>query len=61
VGNLNAGSKSVNPLSEAINNFYATFGDIDIPKKIEGCEHCLDDKEIEVLLSTPLRDCSRTI
>jgi hypothetical protein len=41
-------------VSEAINEFYTAFSDVGAPKEIGGCECCLNGKEIEVLLSTPL-------
>ena len=43
-------------LENAIDDFYAAFRDVDPPKKIDGCEHCLDSKEVEILLGSPLRE-----
>lgn len=40
----------------AIENVYLTFSDAPIPEAIEGCPHCVDDKNLEKLLTIPLRD-----
>src|SRR5436309_225039 len=45
-------------LDESIDRLYAAFADICKPCRIEGCSHCLDEKEIEILLSSTLRELS---
>jgi hypothetical protein len=43
-------------LDKAIDKFYRAFADIPAPTKIGGCPCCIDDKEIQILLTTPLRE-----
>ena len=43
-------------LKESIEGLYRAFADVPRPRQIEGCQHCLDDRDIHVLLSTPLRE-----
>ncbi len=42
-------------LAAAIDRLYEVFANQPKPRVIEGCRHCLDDDEIRVLLSCPLR------
>ncbi|MEO6333924.1 MAG: hypothetical protein ABIO91_02985 [Pyrinomonadaceae bacterium] len=42
-------------LESAIENLYSAFSDASKPESIDGCTHCLDDKDRDTLLSTPLR------
>lgn len=48
----------MNKLSTAINSFYEAFSDMPKPEVIHGCEHCIDEKDIDTLLSKPLRELS---
>lgn len=41
-------------LSSAIQGVYAAFADAPRPRSIDGCPCCLDDKDIDALISTPL-------
>lgn len=43
---------------ESIEALYAAFADVPIPRHIDGCPCCLEDKDICTLLSTPLRRLS---
>jgi hypothetical protein len=43
-------------LNNAIDDFYLAFADVPIPRHIDGCPCCIDDKEIARILSTPLRE-----
>jgi hypothetical protein len=43
-------------LRQAINALYAAFASVPKPKTITGCPCCIEDKDIPVLLSQPLRD-----
>ena len=45
-------------LSSSIEDLYRAFSDIEIPRVIEGCPCCIDDKNIADLLSIPLREIS---
>lgn len=45
-------------LHQAIDAFYGAFCDVAVPRHIEGCPCCIEDKRIPHLLSTPLRDLS---
>jgi hypothetical protein len=42
-------------IDEAIERLYAAFADQPKPRVIEGCPCCIDNKNIHVLLSTPIR------
>jgi len=46
-------------LSNAINNFYQAFADVSAPDHIDGCPCCITEKEIQTLLTTPLRELSQ--
>ena len=43
-------------LAAAINNLYQAFADVPLPDRIDGCPCCIDEKGIETLLSSPLRE-----
>ena len=43
-------------LADAIEKLYAAFADVPKPKLIEGCPCCIDSKNIDTLLSKPLRE-----
>jgi hypothetical protein len=45
-------------LPQAIEQLYAAFADVPKPRAISGCPCCLDDKDIDTLLVTPLREIS---
>ena len=45
-------------LEDAIEQLYVAFGDIPKPRGISGCTCCLEEKEIEKLLSSRLREIS---
>lgn len=45
-------------LEAAIDNFYYAFEDVPAPKEISACPCCIDEKQVEKLLSTPLRELS---
>lgn len=45
-------------LNNAVNNFYRAFAEVPVPDKIDGCACCLNQEEIEKLLSTTLREIS---
>lgn len=45
-------------LSNSIEAFYTAFQDVPKPRRINGCPCCIDDEEISVLLSKPLREIS---
>ena len=42
-------------LEKAIERLYQAFADVPKPKVIEGCPCCIEDKNIDVLLTKPLR------
>ena len=46
----------MNTLSQAIEQLYAAFADVPKPRAIVGCPCCLDNKDIDTLLATPLRE-----
>ncbi len=46
------------PLSNAVNGVYDGFKAVRRPSKIDGCRCCIEDKQVHVLLSKPLRDLS---
>ncbi|HUR99140.1 MAG TPA: hypothetical protein VMZ26_13825 [Pyrinomonadaceae bacterium] len=48
----------MNSVDVAIENFYKAFSDVPVPTSIEGCPHCIDDKNIEQLLQSDLRSLS---
>lgn len=43
-------------IKDAIKNLYDTFANVPRPHLIEGCPCCIDRKEVDKLLSQPLRD-----
>jgi hypothetical protein len=43
-------------LSQTIEALYSAFADVPKPQAIEGCPHCIDDKNVDALLMTPLRE-----
>lgn len=45
-------------LQQAIDRLYTAFANVPKPRRIEGCPHCVDDKEIKTLLKKPLRQLS---
>lgn len=45
-------------LTQAIDDFYRAFSDVTAPYHIHGCPCCIDNKRIQYLLSTPLRQLS---
>lgn len=45
-------------LESAIDSLYHAFGDVPAPKVISACPCCIGEKEIENLLSTPVRELS---
>jgi hypothetical protein len=45
-------------LEQAIERLYAAFAEIPKPKRIDGCSHCLNAKEIDKLLASRLCDIS---
>ncbi len=47
-----------NELSFAVDGVYRAFSPVQQPSVIEGCPCCIDDKEVSVLLSKPLRKIS---
>lgn len=49
-----------NELSFAVEGVYRAFSSVPKPSVIEGCPCCIEDKEVSVLLSKPLRKISPT-
>lgn len=45
-------------LQQAIEALYAAFATVPKPDKIDGCRCCIEDKEVWVMLSKPLRELS---
>ncbi len=45
-------------LEQAIEQLYAAFEGVPKPQQIDGCPHCIDEKGIDKLLATPLRQLS---
>lgn len=43
-------------MEQAIEELYSVFGDFPKPTVIEGCPCCINEKGVDVLLTTPLRD-----
>ena len=43
-------------LDVVIEELYAAFSDVPAPSTIDACPHCVDDKGLEKLLNTDLRD-----
>jgi hypothetical protein len=43
-------------LSQSIERLYSAFADVPKPRVIEGCPCCIDSKNIDSLLATPLRN-----
>lgn len=43
-------------LQSCVEDLYAAFADVPKPSVIEGCPCCIEKKQIDVLLSTPLRE-----
>lgn len=50
---------SVERVKKAIDRLYLAFADQPTPSSIEGCPHCIEAKEIGILLSKPLRDITQ--
>ena len=48
----------MNSLDVAIENLYKSFSDVSAPTTIDGCSHCIDDKDIDRLLNAELRNIS---
>lgn len=46
----------MNAIDAAVENLYRAFATIPAPLEIDGCAHCIDDKNIDVLLRTNLRE-----
>jgi hypothetical protein len=60
-GQLNDTTEQLTPgamdaLSNSIDVLYRAFDDVAKPRHVDGCPCCIEKKEIEVLLSTPLRE-----
>ncbi len=47
---------AVPELPRAINSLYTTFAGVPRPRHIDGCDCCIDKKDIPNLLATPLRE-----
>jgi hypothetical protein len=45
-------------LHKAIENVYGAFKDVPKPKFVDGCPCCIDEKDISILLTKPLRELS---
>jgi hypothetical protein len=45
-------------LHQAIEGVYAAFRDVSTPTSVDGCPCCINQKDISILLSKPLRDLS---
>lgn len=48
----------MNALQESIDEVYGAFADVSKPQAIDGCPCCIEGKEIDRLLVTPLREIS---
>src|SRR4029453_11039601 len=46
----------MDPLTKAIDDLYQAFSDAAVPRHVDGCPCCIDDKQIAHLLKTPLRE-----
>ena len=42
--------------TDTVEQLYAVFGNVPVPRQIDACPCCLLDTEVAVLLTTPLRD-----
>jgi hypothetical protein len=51
-----AGTNKMDSLSNSIDAFYRAFADVSEPRYVDGCPCCIENKQVEVLLSTPLRE-----
>lgn len=49
---------SAGPLNLAVEALYTAFADVPKPAVIEGCPCCYEEKQVDVLLATPLREIS---
>lgn len=52
---LRFGELNVSTLEQAIDRLYPAFADVPKPRRIDGCPCCIEQKNINVLLSSPLR------
>lgn len=48
----------MNALQQSIDDVYGAFADVPKPRAIDGCPCCIDGKEVDRLLVTPLREIS---
>jgi hypothetical protein len=48
----------MNALQQSIDQVYTAFADVPKPRAIDGCPCCVEDKEVDKLLTTPLREIS---
>lgn len=49
------GELNVSKLEQTIDRLYTVFADVPKPRRIDGCPCCIEEKNIGVLLSSPLR------